>query len=468
MTAKLRLVRTYPKFYKSSQKSIREIDFIFHDAKGQRIHGSAPGFLAQKFRDFNLLEGQVYGINGWELTEDTNAFKITESSHKLEFGENTKMYEVVDVEYPRIMYNFKNYKELSDPQTVDSNKIFDLIGRVAMVHSIRTTNSNGVEKKFIDVVLEDVEGCHITCTFWERYVQVIVDALNNTPVTTLRVLIVQCCRAKAFQDGSIKVVNAFDATKLLMGEVPEIEDFKERYNSHTRPSESSIPHVRPFMYNIRDDLESGIAPIKTIAEFLEFNEETNFWIYASIIDVSPNWFFKSCPTCVRKLDISAVDDSGIVHLLCWDKDDDGSELPNEIKMLLSKDVMLKISKNKDQIGPYKGQYTVSRITADPILLNRFGPLGISSQATKAEELCSPMRTVKAEVIDSPIRAVNAEEVDSPIMVEKGVLYSPIRAVKAAVNSPNRAVKDFIEDPKKRQQTDGEDPMGKKKIKLEKI
>ncbi|GER42067.1 replication protein A 70 kDa DNA-binding subunit [Striga asiatica] len=467
MTAKLRLVQTYPKFYKSSQKSIREIDFIFHDAKGQRIHGSAPGFLAKKFRDFNLLEGQVYGINGWELTEDTNAFKITESSHKFEFGENTKMYKIVDVNYPRFMFNFKNYKELSDPQTVDSNKIFDLIGRIAMVHSIRTTNSNGVEKKFIDVVLEEVEACHITCTLWEKYVQVIVDALNNTPVTTLRVLIVQYCRAKAFQDGSIKVVNAFDATKLLMGEVPEIEDFKERYNSHTRPSESSIQHVRPFMYNVREDLESGIAPIKTFAEFLALNEERIFGFMPQSLTY-PQIGSSSLARLVYKLDISAVDDSGIVQLLCWDKDDDGVELLNDISMLLSKAVMLKVSKNKDQIEPYKGPFTVSRITADPILLNRFGPLGISSQATKAEEVCSPMRVVKAEAIDSPIRAVNAEEGDNPIMVEKAVLYSPIRAGEAAVYSPNRAVKDCIEDPKKRQQSDWEEPMGKKKIKLEKI
>ncbi|GER37359.1 phosphoglycerate transport system sensor protein pgtB, partial [Striga asiatica] len=89
---------------------------------------------------------------------------------------------------------------------------------------------------------------------------------------------------------------------------------------------------------------------------------------------------------------------------------------------------------------------------------------LEGQATKAEEVCSPMRAVKAEVVDSPMTAVKAE-VYSPIRAE---LYSPIRAVKAEVYSPIRAVKDRIEDLKKRQQTDGEGPMGKKKIKLEKM
>ncbi|GER31356.1 ribosomal RNA small subunit methyltransferase H, partial [Striga asiatica] len=101
------------------------------------IHGSAPGFLAKKFNNFNLLEGRVYGINGWQL-KDTNAFKITDSSHKFEFGEHTNIYEIVDDNYPRCL-------------TLKQSTI-----------SIKYT-------RFLGMPL------------WEGYVQIIVDALNNTP-----------------------------------------------------------------------------------------------------------------------------------------------------------------------------------------------------------------------------------------------------------------------------------------------
>ncbi|GER52285.1 replication protein A 70 kDa DNA-binding subunit [Striga asiatica] len=201
---------------------------------------------------------------------------------------------------------------------------------------------------------------------------------------------------------SIKVVNAFDATKLIVGNVPEILDIKEM--------------------------------------------KKKIWIYGNIIDISGNWFFKSCPTCVRiveakgdrfwcnycndtipfallryKLDISVVDDTGIVQLLCWDKiareligkpcedlQDDGVYLPIEIDMLTYKAIMFKVSKKKDQIGPYNGSFMVSRITADPILHNRFGPLAIPSQESKAEDVYSPIRDVKAEEVYSSITAVKAE------------------------------------------------------------
>ncbi|CAA0833529.1 Unknown protein [Striga hermonthica] len=427
MAAKLRLVRYFPKFYKSSKDSIRELDFVFHDVKGQRIHGSAPG-----------------------------------------------------------------------------------------------------------------------------YVQVIVDALNNSPVNNLRVVIVQFCRARTFEDGSIKAVNIFDATKLIMGDIPEILSFKERYNSHIRPSESTFQYVRPFISNIGEDLESGISPIKSVADFMNANEERNYWIFGNIIDISGNFFFKSCPECVRKVEpkgesfwcnycknsipfailryklhISIVDDTGVVPLLCWDKvsremigksceevvndmlkEDDGALLPSGIEQLNDKAFMFKVSKKKDQFGSYNGPFTVARITADPILLDRFGPLPITSQESNGE-LLSPIRAVEAKV-NSPKRAVQAElkdnspisaahsEMYSPMRDEDDEGYSPIRAVTTEQYSPNRAVKAEVHSPnwvakgemdcpliagngckektKKREQTEvfvegsccSEEPKGHKKIKIEKL
>ncbi|GER40421.1 maspardin [Striga asiatica] len=106
------------------QSNIPSTITLVQTLQGKRIHGSAPGFLAQKFKAFNHLEGRVYGITNWDLEEDKNAFKLTESSHKFLFDQETNMYEIVEDNYPRFLFNFKNFNELFDPQKIDSNKLF--------------------------------------------------------------------------------------------------------------------------------------------------------------------------------------------------------------------------------------------------------------------------------------------------------------------------------------------------------
>ncbi|GER50117.1 UDP-3-O-acyl N-acetylglycosamine deacetylasefamily protein [Striga asiatica] len=173
----------------------------------------------------------------------------------------------------------------------------------------------------------------------------------------------------------------------------------------------------------------------------------------------------------------------MARLLCWDKvarelvgkpcdaDNDGSYLPLDLELLTHKLVLFKVSKKKDQFGEYNGPYTVSRLTADHILVNRFGSLANMSQDSNAEDMYSPIRVVKAEEVYIPIMAVNSVEVNSPIRAVKDEENSPIRAVKAEVNSPIEAVKGCKEDVKKREQTGSgynEVMMGKKKIKIEQL
>ncbi|GER37177.1 nucleic acid-binding, partial [Striga asiatica] len=102
----------------SNKAKISGHDFVFHDVKGQRIHGWAPGCLSQNFKEFKLFEGNVYDIKNFALVEDKSAFKITKSSHKLIFYKQTKMHEIVDDEYPRLMFEFKQFSELTVSETI--------------------------------------------------------------------------------------------------------------------------------------------------------------------------------------------------------------------------------------------------------------------------------------------------------------------------------------------------------------
>ncbi|CAA0815730.1 Unknown protein [Striga hermonthica] len=174
------------------------------------------------------------------------------------------------------------------------------------------------------------------------------------------------------------------------------------------------------MSNICDDLQSGSAPIISVAEFYASKEPKDYWICCNIIDIWRDWYFNSCPNCVRKVEpkeerfwcnhcqdtipfaiiryklhISVGDNTGMVRLLCWDKiarelvgkpcdavvseliearENDGSVLPIDLEILIHKVLLFKVSKKKGQFGSYNGPFTVSRLTADHILVNRFGSL----------------------------------------------------------------------------------------------
>ncbi|CAA0816089.1 Nucleic acid-binding proteins superfamily [Striga hermonthica] len=128
-----------------------------------------------------------------------------------------------------------------------------------------------------------------------------------------------------------------------------------------------------------------------------------------------------------------VDDTGIMQVLCWDKvaneligktceevvqnvikHEDGSDLPTELSTLKDKALLFKVGRKKDQLRPYNGAFTVSRITADPILVHRFGVLANAPQEGDCEqgELNSPLKTRIEPVNDTynsePKRKVSDE------------------------------------------------------------
>ncbi|CAA0816087.1 Unknown protein [Striga hermonthica] len=168
------------------------------------------------------------------------------------------------------------------------------------------------------------------------------------------------------------------------------------------------------------------------------------WIYGTILDIDLRWYFNACPTCVRKVEphgtklwcnhckeevpfanaqyklhMFIVDDTRIMQVLCWDKVaneligktceevvqnmikyEDGSDLPIELSTLMDKALLFKVGKKKDQFRPYNGAFTVSRITADPILVHRFGVLETVPQVCDFEQgaLNNP-QTPRAEPVN---------------------------------------------------------------------
>ncbi|GER29589.1 DNA ligase [Striga asiatica] len=126
----------------SDQHSIL-INEYYEAGQGQRIHGWAPGCLSQKFKEFKLLKGNVYEITNFELVEDKSAFKVTKLSHKFIFYKETNMREIVDDEYPRLMFEFKQFSELTDPETIDPSTPFAGYKQPAAEYNHPTTAKKG-------------------------------------------------------------------------------------------------------------------------------------------------------------------------------------------------------------------------------------------------------------------------------------------------------------------------------------
>ncbi|CAA0829390.1 Nucleic acid-binding proteins superfamily [Striga hermonthica] len=129
-----------------------------------------------------------------------------------------------------------------------------------------------------------------------------------------------------------------------------------------------------------------------------------------------------------------VDDTGIMQVLCWDKianeligksceevlqdmlkHDDGSDLPIELSALKDKALLFKVGKKKDQLKPYNGAFIVSRITADPILVNRFGGLENAQQEFDfAQGELSISYKPKSEVVDDSAKSGSKKKLSDEV------------------------------------------------------
>ncbi|XP_019265996.1 PREDICTED: uncharacterized protein LOC109243505 [Nicotiana attenuata] len=229
----------------------------------------------------------------------------------------------------------------------------------------------------MDIKLEDDERNKLSATFWGEFVDQVIPHLlssNNQRI----IVIMQLIKAHKFQD-SYSVRNTWNTSKLWINPTfPQSEEFKSRLHifNHVSTlisifsrivltviliykyrlnavwdtcSERLTPTISQQSYSVSDELDKGIAEVKTIAQLVESMQEGPCWIVASIenLELEKGWSYVSCKKCQKKVDkvgnifqcpnpkcknedystliryklqVRVMDSTGSISLLLWDRE----------------------------------------------------------------------------------------------------------------------------------------------------
>ncbi|KAK6124574.1 hypothetical protein DH2020_041683 [Rehmannia glutinosa] len=153
---KLRLVRLYEKPVYNNPSQIQSLECVFHDSEGDRIYGTIKKSHIAQFKN-QLNESRVYAIKYFGVAYYTDKYKTTATKYKLQFHGKTQVFELDDSAIPRILFNFKSFRDLSSSENIDETILFDIIGRVVAMQSAQSKELGGKLTRFIDLTLEDLD-----------------------------------------------------------------------------------------------------------------------------------------------------------------------------------------------------------------------------------------------------------------------------------------------------------------------
>lgn len=137
---RLRLVRCYdvPVFRNRSQ--IASTECIFHDREGDRVHASLKGAAMDTIKP-KLLEGHLYAVKDVIVADNRLKFKTTQCKYKLIFMKKTNVVEFYDAGFPKLMFNFRSFDELTPEREIEEFELFGMM-HVLYIKFQFTINNN--------------------------------------------------------------------------------------------------------------------------------------------------------------------------------------------------------------------------------------------------------------------------------------------------------------------------------------
>ncbi|KAG6430136.1 hypothetical protein SASPL_108198 [Salvia splendens] len=124
-TIKVRCVRRYEGV--PEDKNDNNLECVLHDDVGTRIQASFTNNIMQKMAS-PLREGGVFYIKNFLVQSNTLKNKATNHQFRLVMNSYTEMFEVKDLAFPRMMFSFKPFPEISQMRHYDETSFFDVIG----------------------------------------------------------------------------------------------------------------------------------------------------------------------------------------------------------------------------------------------------------------------------------------------------------------------------------------------------
>ncbi|XP_042009193.1 replication protein A 70 kDa DNA-binding subunit B-like [Salvia splendens] len=397
----------------------------------------------------------------------------------------TEIFEVKDLAFPRIMFSFKPFPEISQMRQYDQTAFF---GRVLKQSKYR----------LIEIEISDEQHNKIFCTIWEANVDSYISDFKKSQ-GTIPIVIVQIYKPNLFR-GEMRISIHFQASKVLINpKLDEVTDFRKRYKLLVLFIILFVTDFGLYFYRIEGDerfiCNGSLGPVgpNISSEFenltvksledLECLEDGLYWVFGNIISVEAHydtWYYLSCKTCFKKVElednkfecslckstyshayrrykfiVNIVDDTSNTSLLVWDREGiqligkkvyefvgaDNQVLPMEDiakeieKKLVGQSVLFKLQFRNQQEYHKSYPHTVNKVCNIPHVVEKYTPQKFGSQEVKKEIKLSDLifGSDLPEVYEKSIVTPDLSSVTNEINHEFNIEGSVKRSLEADFN-----------------------------------
>ncbi|XLT43990.1 hypothetical protein HN873_036594 [Arachis hypogaea] len=238
---------------------------VLQDEQGDRIHATICKHGLDLFRE-RIKEHAVYSMPNFILKINNGKVRTTAHNYKLSF------YRKIDVEVlPIETFAFNPFKmcpfaELEANAPMDENLLFELY------YAFHSKKHN------------------IKCTLFAELVDQVLPHFERDDGEPF-IMVVQLFKSNVYLS-SVNVQSTYYVPKSYFNpNLPKVIDFKKRCVSGPQ-------------YSVADEINAGIAPIRTIEDVLNMIQETSYWIVGNIVSLEigkDDWSYTSCKTCPKKV-----------------------------------------------------------------------------------------------------------------------------------------------------------------------
>ncbi|CAH9123139.1 unnamed protein product [Cuscuta epithymum] len=293
---RVRLVRFYPVPVYTNKNVINTMECVFHDQEGNRVHATIRRERLGAFKE-RIKEGNVYILRNFVVTPNSMKYRTTNCAFNIIFNHRTTLVDN-NVEFPRMMFNFKPFLDLQYANQVDLTEMFDIIGSVRSIHFPRPRERDGATQKLVELVLEDPNQQTIRCTLWADFVDAIRRGVEKTP--NFMIVVVLMVHPRLYK-GDVYMTNSYNGSRLIInGSDQEILDYKDRFDLHGDEGYNGQPIV---VTTEEEEHGSGEGDFVTIESLFQENLNGRFWVTGEVIDIETGdgWWYLACRDCARKV-----------------------------------------------------------------------------------------------------------------------------------------------------------------------
>ncbi|AES65761.1 replication protein A 70 kDa DNA-binding subunit B [Medicago truncatula] len=389
------------------------LEMVLMDNKGDRINASVRRTLIYKYEK-ELREDRVFSIGNFSVASNVGSYRTARHPYKINFQYGTKIKQCDDKFVPADIYVIGDSREIFQSE-YDTDYLIDVMGMLKAVGVEKSYTRNGSQSKMIPIEL-DYDGFRFKVTLFGPYVDEL-NAFLASGETENVVVAVLLTKIKIFQ-GQATIQNTINATKVLFNPTftAALLLKKRMVENDDSPSPGISKITEASKVSVEEDF-LNLSPMTTVEGLKDCAEEKCFAVFGTvnvIVDDS-DWWYTSCVVCNKKvypdekmyfcskcnkhvlnvtprymIKMRVVDHTDSATFVLFDRDaaelfkktcadmiescgmgTDASEVPKDILAMVEKSYLFKVETNLGSSTMYEKSYRVKRVTADPVLVEKF-------------------------------------------------------------------------------------------------